>query len=176
MDIGSICSRELVCVDEAASPVAAAQLMRERHVGCLVVTSHQGAAVEVIGMLTDRDLVVRGLALGADAPANISTLVQRQIVGVREEADLMSAIDVMRDHGVRRLLVVDAREAVVGLVSFDELLGACAHEISALGQALQKGLRQEASALQRPPQQQQPPKPSRPQLRFPAMGTIGWKM
>jgi CBS domain-containing protein len=105
MAIGEICSREVVFVARSESCAQAARLMRENHVGSLVVVAKVGTPGLPIGMITDRDLAVGVMALGLDPE---KTLV---------EAVMRPRIALMRAEGVRRLPVVDAdgdlREAVL---------------------------------------------------------------
>jgi CBS domain-containing protein len=67
MNIGSICQRRLVTIERTNSLAQAATLMRERHVGALVVTTSTAEGPRVDGIVTDRDLVVGALAEGLDA-------------------------------------------------------------------------------------------------------------
>ena len=67
MAIGEICSREVVFVARSESCAQAARLMRENHVGSLVVVAKPGTPVMPVGMITDRDLAVGVMALGLDA-------------------------------------------------------------------------------------------------------------
>lgn len=168
MNIGSICRRDLVVVDSEATPVDAARLMREHHVGTVIVAGHTPQGAVLSGIVTDRDLVMDVLATGVPPESvRMKSLARAQVVSVKESDDLMAAIDVMQTAGVRRLLVVNERQDVVGIVSLDELMGACAHEVNGLARALQAGLAREAAQVRAP-------KPAAPQLRFPAMGTTDW--
>jgi CBS domain-containing protein len=171
MNIGSICTRDLVTIDIGASPREAAQLMREHHVGALVVTSYAADGLEVAGLVTDRDLVVEALALPRPLDGlTMKELASRKVLSVSEDADLMTAIDLMQEGGVRRLLVLNGAQAVMGIVSLDDLMSACAQEMGGLAQALRTGLVREVAATTRAP------KPAAPLLRFPAMGTAGWSL
>ncbi|MFO1265852.1 MAG: CBS domain-containing protein [Rubrivivax sp.] len=68
MTVASLCSREIVSVDHAEPLPLAARLMREHHVGTVVVTEERGdGGAHVVGIVTDRDLVIEGLARGAAA-------------------------------------------------------------------------------------------------------------
>ena len=67
MAIGEICSRQVVFARRDESVAAAAKLMREGHVGCLVVTDEDKGKRVPVGMLTDRDITVAVVAPGLDA-------------------------------------------------------------------------------------------------------------
>jgi len=94
----------------------AARVMRDAQVGAVLIVNDGALA----GMVTDRDLVVRGLAddLAADAP--VGPLCSGDLVGVAAEASLEQAQQLMREHAVRRLPVI-AEGQVVGIVSLGDI-------------------------------------------------------
>ena len=150
MDIGSLCKHDVVTVLASATLQDAARLMRERHVGALVVTSAAGAGAKVLGLVTDRDLVVDAMARGADASTTpVSGLVSGQTVAVPDAMGLSEAIATMRRAGVRRLLVTTPQRRLAGVVSLDDLLVACAGDLQALSETVRHGFAREAE-LKRP--------------------------
>jgi CBS domain-containing protein len=93
MTIGEICSREVVYVARSESCARAARLMRENHVGSLVVVAQPGAPVMPLGMITDRDLAVGVMALGLDPEKILVEAVMRpRIALVRESEGLGRAV------------------------------------------------------------------------------------
>ncbi len=171
MNIGSICRRPIITVDAEQSLQQAATLMREHHVGALVVieTRAEDPGPRVLGVISDRDLAIEVLARGGDgAQVRAGRLVRGRVVSVPEQSELSDAVALMQSAGVRRLLVSDAEGLLVGLVSFDDILPACVAPLAGLADALRKGLEREVAergaiaAAARPP------------LRVPAMGTAGW--
>ena len=165
-DMGSICRRRIVSVDAAATWVEAAGLMREHHVGALVVTQQTSEGPSVNGVVTDRDLVVDGMARGLDPRAcAIGELASQRIASVSEDDDLSDALAVMQDSGVRRLLVTNAEQEVVGIVSLDDLMHACAAQMEGVAKVIRSGIEREIA-------QTAAPEPI--VLRIPAMGTAGW--
>ncbi|MBK8266639.1 MAG: CBS domain-containing protein [Nannocystis sp.] len=124
MQIGDMCNREVVFVEKTESVLVAAKLMRERHVGDLVVIELRDGEQHPVGMLTDRDLVVSVLATDARDLERllIQDVLTRAVVTVREADPMNEAIRLMRVHGVRRLPVVDADDHLVGLVAFDDVV------------------------------------------------------
>ena len=93
MKVESLCQRTLVTIDAAASLADAARLMRQAHVGALVVTTEGGGQHQVVGVLTDRDLVIEGLARDGD-PGRLQagSLASRKLVVVAAEADVAEAV------------------------------------------------------------------------------------
>ena len=170
MNIGLVCKRRIVTIDHAESPLRAAELMRDHHVGALVVTAETDEGPHVTGIVTDRDLVLGGIAgrlNGSFEP--IGALASKQIVSVSEDDDMSDAVAMMRAHGVRRLLVTDAGRRLVGFVSLDDLVDTYASELEALAQVIRKGMERESSEVPIPEAR----KAILP--HFPATGTAGWQ-
>lgn len=93
-----------------------ARIMRDTQVGAVLVVN-DGA---LSGLVTDRDLVLRGLAEGIGPDAQVGPLCSGELVGVAADADLRSAEELMRQHAVRRLPVINEGQ-VVGIVSLGDL-------------------------------------------------------
>jgi len=144
MAIGEICSREVAFIARSESCAQAARLMRENHVGSLVVVAKAGAPAMPIGMITDRDLAVGVMALGLDPEKTLVEAVMRpRIALVRETEGLGRAIALMRAEGVRRLPVVDADGSLVGILAADDLIELFADELSGLAAMIGKSARLE---------------------------------
>jgi len=95
----------------------AAEKMREAGVGLLAV--YDGA--ELLGVLTDRDLVVRVVAKGLDPSAtSVSEALSPRVFHCHEDDTLRKALEQMRTHHVRRLVVFDRKNEPVGLISVDD--------------------------------------------------------
>jgi signal-transduction protein with cAMP-binding, CBS, and nucleotidyltransferase domain len=95
----------------------AAGIMDQAGVGALaVVDGHQ-----VIGMITDRDLVRRAMAKGLPLDTVVESVMSRPVVAIDAEADLHEAFAMFRANAIRRLAVV-ARDRFVGVITIDDLL------------------------------------------------------
>ena len=95
-----------------------ARTMREQDIGDVVVADGPSLA----GMATDRDLVVRAVAEGKDPEATtVGEVMTRELVTVRPEDTIQQAALLMRDRAVRRLLVCDDDQGLVGVVSIGDL-------------------------------------------------------
>lgn len=107
--------------------------MRDEHVGCVVVV-RDGRPV---GMLTDRDIVLRVVAQGLDAQAVlVSSIVTYEAMTIMRTDGFETALKTMREHGVRRVPIVDADGRVTGIVTADDLIALLGRELSALGEAI----------------------------------------
>jgi CBS domain-containing protein len=131
MNVGELCKREVVSVQRETGLVEAAQRMRERHVGSLVVVAEQFGQCIPIGMLTDRDIVVAVVAKGVDANTlTVGDVMSSGALVVREQDSLMDALGAMREKGVRRMPVVTAAGTLAGILTLDDLLEFVAQEMS----------------------------------------------
>lgn len=139
MAIGDICTRDTVFTTKDSSIGAAARLMREHHVGDLVVVEEKNGRRIPIGILTDRDLVVEILAKEADMNSlTVGDLMIEDLVTAREGDGLYETIQRMRAKGVRRVPVVDAHGSLIGIVSVDDLLDLLADELTALARLVSR--------------------------------------
>jgi CBS domain-containing protein len=95
----------------------AAKIMDEAGVGCLAVVDD----IRLVGIVTDRDLVRRGLAQDLAPTAPVEQVMSTPVVTLNADADLHSAFKRFRTHAVRRLAIVDG-DNFVGMISVDDLL------------------------------------------------------
>lgn len=145
MNVGEICSRVLVVAQSNTPVQQAAKLMRDHHIGALVVTEGGAEARRPVGIVTDRDMVVEVVAADIDyRTLTVGDVMSERPATVRETAGLFETVAQMRSGGVRRLVVVDASERLIGLVAMDDLITVLAEELSALAQAIKVEQRQEA--------------------------------
>ena len=106
-----------VTVDTGTSLMEAARAMKDRDIGSLVVTE-QG---RVTGIVTDRDITIRGVAEGADSEtARVGDVCSEELTTLSPGDSVDDAIRTMREQDVRRLPVVDGDETV-GIVSLGDL-------------------------------------------------------
>jgi CBS domain-containing protein len=135
MTISEFCVRDVVCAARTDTIATAATLMREHHVGDVVVVDDSGGRRVPVGIVTDRDIVVEVIAAGVDPRMlKVGDLLQRTVVTVREDRSYTDTIRLMTRHGVRRMPVVDAHGALVGIVSVDDMLRQFAAPLAALSE------------------------------------------
>jgi len=135
---GEVCMREVVIAQRETPILEAAELMRGQHVGCLVVVEENGQHRRVCGLLTDRDLVLGVLAQGLDArPLCTEDIMTEEPATLREEDSLIDVMRSMRRNGVRRVPVVTADKALVGLITLDDVLKILSEELGLLIGAIQ---------------------------------------
>lgn len=145
MTIRELCRHPVVAIDQAATLADAARQMRRHHVGALAVTAEDGGPRQVVGIVTDRDLAVEALARDlTPSDVRVGQVAQRQLVAVPAVADIGQALQTMQQHGVRRLLVVEADGRLAGLVSIDDMAEALALQFNALAGVLRSGITRES--------------------------------
>jgi len=133
MPIGEICSREVVCAKRDATVKTAARLMREQHVGSIVVVEEPEDKRIPTGIVTDRDIVVAVVALGLDPEViQIGDIMGTNLVSVKEDWGIAEVVELFQLKGVRRLVVTDSAGYLVGIVAADDVLSLLAEEMSAL--------------------------------------------
>jgi len=129
MSVGKACTRSVVTVRPEETVHEAAKRMAHHEVGTLVVVEGH----RPVGMLTDRDLVIRVMA---KEPPPLHGLVRDVMtpdpVCIPEHMPLAEALVRMRGHQVRRLVVVNVAKEVVGLVSLDDMLRLLGEEQQAI--------------------------------------------
>jgi CBS domain-containing protein len=134
MAIGEICTRVTVFATRDSTVAQAAKLMRQHHVGSLVVVEELNGAKRVpVGIVTDRDVVIEVMATGLDPNViTVGDIMDPELVTARESEGVLETMQIMRYKGVRRLPIVDKEGLLVGIVSIDDLLELLAEELSEL--------------------------------------------
>ncbi len=147
MPVAESCTTDVVCCRPQASALEAARLMREKHVGDVVVVSDPVNERVPLGVVTDRDLAIEVLGHGRDAAATtLASLMQTPVVVARESEDTRAVIERMHAHGVRRIPVVDARGVLRGIVTLDDLLRTLLSDMRLLLEAETRAQRHEQTA------------------------------
>jgi CBS domain-containing protein len=136
MTVGEVCNRNVVICRAFESVGTAARRMEACHVGDLVVVADRVDHREPVGIVTDRDLVIRVLARELANPyaIGIGDVCTSKLVTAREDESVADAVSKMRSFGIRRLIVVDDKGALQGIVTFDDLVEILAGELMDLAE------------------------------------------
>jgi len=133
MPISEICNREVVIVQPDSTVLEAAKLMRQHHVGDVLVVEDRNGVRIPVGIVTDRDLVVEIMAPELDQRViTVGDIILPELITVKENTGVFEAIQYMRAKGVRRLPVVADNGGLVGILTLDDLLELLAEELLAL--------------------------------------------
>ena len=118
MKVNEIMTTDFEKIDADSSLCDAAQKMKSFNIGFLPV--HEGD--KLIGLLTDRDIVIRGLAEGLDPRrTSVKDIVSSDIVYCFEDESVEDAARLMEDNQVRRLIVVGHDQKPIGIVSIGDI-------------------------------------------------------
>lgn len=133
MNAGEICNREVVIVNRDQTILDAAKLMREYHVGDVVVMEERNEEKVPVGILTDRDIVIKILAQDLDAgEVQIGDAMSFDLLTALEEDDVLETVKRMRGRGVRRIPVVNGQGGLEGIIAVDDLVDLLAEQMADL--------------------------------------------
>ncbi|MCM1129210.1 MAG: CBS domain-containing protein [Alistipes senegalensis] len=133
MQIGHICTPNVVTCPPETTILAAAKMMRQNHVGTLIVIEEINGMRVPQGIVTDRDIVVIVLAEGLDPKSiKVTDIMKTELMTALATEDVFETIERMRYKGIRRIPVVDKYGALAGIVSVDDIWKCLAREVTAL--------------------------------------------
>jgi CBS domain-containing protein len=141
MNVGQVCQRNVVTVRPLDELTTAAQLMREKHVGYLVVVdpTEGDSAMRPVGVLTDRDIVVATVARGVDPRAlRVDDVMTRAPVVAVALESIEAALLKMHKTGVRRVPVVSSQGELYGVLSIDDALTSISIELQNIAGAINR--------------------------------------
>jgi CBS domain-containing protein len=116
MQVKQIMTTDVRTVSPNDTVTKAASIMEQLNVGSVPVTDNN----RVVGIVTDRDIVLRGVAKGKDSNQKISEIMTTNIKYVSPEVDVHTAADIMAENQIRRLPVVE-NDNLVGIVAIGDL-------------------------------------------------------
>ncbi len=119
MDVGRICTKEVIAVEPGDTIARVTQLLRENHVGCVVV--HEGG--RPVGIVTDRDVAVRcGARREPIADIKVSEVMTKSPHTALMDEDVLDVLERMRQAGVRRIPVLNEAGLLAGILTLDDIL------------------------------------------------------
>jgi CBS domain-containing protein len=119
MSISKLCVRTVVTVRPEEAVDMAARRMKQYNVGTLVVLEGKTP----IGILTDRDLVIRVMASGSSPQeTQVRAVMSGNLISVSEATPLEDAMNLMRGYQIRRLVVVNEARELIGIFTLDDML------------------------------------------------------
>lgn len=145
MNVANVCSSRLVHIPSSCSLKDAAEQMRDKHVGLLLVDDAPDSG-SVIGVVTDRDIVLHGVAKGMSPyEATVAQVMTRVVETIDQNATISDAMLEMCTHGVRRLGVTSNGGALVGVLSIDDVITALGSDWALLAGILRSETERERS-------------------------------
>lgn len=118
MKAKDIMSRDIITVKESSSICEVAKIMKEKDIGFIPISNEKN----IIGVVTDRDLVCNALANNCDIKKEIKEYMTRKVISVNTEDNVSKILSTMRKNKIKRVLVTDDNKKLVGIVSFSDIL------------------------------------------------------
>jgi CBS domain-containing protein len=140
MKAGELCIRNVATATARETVVEAARRMAELRTGDLIVVENRpGDLPRPIGIITDRDLVVRVLACPERTPSTtaIAEVMPPGLVTAAVDEDVERIVARMRDHAIRRIPIIDRRGGLQGILSLDDVLRWMREQIEAVTRVLE---------------------------------------
>jgi CBS domain-containing protein len=131
MKISELALRQPVVIGCDATVADTAELMASSGVGSVIVLDGQTP----VGIVTDRDIVTRGVARSYPTDGRIDGLMSTGLIAVDVDHDLADLVHAFRDHAIRRIPIVD-HDRVIGVVSLDDIVVHVADELSTVSRVL----------------------------------------
>ena len=118
MPVKDLIQRKVVTIEPEDPVMLAAQRMKDKMVGSLVVLDGDKPA----GIITDRDIAIRVVGAGKDPTTPVREVMTRDPITIKDDASFFDLTKAFREAAVRRLIVVDKGGKLVGLISIDDIL------------------------------------------------------
>lgn len=117
MKVKELMTKKVITIDKEDSIINAAKKMKDHDIGILVIINEKR---DVLGVITDRDIVIRSIARG-----NINTTVDEVMthdsIRINKNEEIVKALETMGDYQIKRLVVVDDDLKLVGIISLSDL-------------------------------------------------------
>jgi CBS domain-containing protein len=139
MSIAKISTKQVVTIGPNASVRDAAKQMRDFHVGDVVVVDERDGKSVPVGILTDRDIVVSTTAFGLEPQmVSVGDVMSTTLVCARLTDSVWHILSIMKEHGVKRLPLVNEVGELTGIVSSDDVIGLLGAELTEIGKIQEK--------------------------------------
>ncbi len=149
MSIGEFCTRKVVVAEKDTGIVELAQLMRKNHVGNVVVIEKHVDRVLPLGIITDRDIVVKAIAEEVDLESlSAADIMSTTLITAKQKDGLWDTLQLMQSQGIRRLPVVSDEGFLEGILTVDDLIELLADELVILSKITGRGQRFEEENLE----------------------------
>ncbi len=151
MNAGELCNRTVITATPDTSILEAARLMRDNHVGSLIVIKDNEGHAEPAGIVTDRDIVIELIAKAVPVDnVTVGDIMSFALLKVTEDETVFDTAQRMRARGVRRVPVVTKTGELAGILALDDIMSLLGEELSMLSKLTQRETEQEAKKRPRP--------------------------
>lgn len=140
MSLKTLMTEDVTYLPSTASVLDAAKFMTSMNVGSVIVADDESPT----GLITDRDVVAKVIALGKDAgKTKIKDVMVSPVVTISEDKDIIDATKLMSSHGIRRLPITDVKGKLAGVISLDDVILVLSREMENIATTLKKELEKE---------------------------------
>lgn len=130
MNVGELCIRDVVIAEKSTSIHEVAKLMREHHVGDVVIVEEKYGERVPVGIITDRDIIIELVATGVDLDiVAVGDTMSFDLLTALVDDDVFDLIKRMQIKGVRRVPIVNERGGLEGIISVDDLIDVFAEQM-----------------------------------------------
>lgn len=136
MNLSELFRNQVVTAEPQESVRSVAQKMKSGGVGAVVVVQ----AGKVVGIVTDRDLVVRAIAGTGSIDSPVADIMTPEVVTIWDDQGVFNATQYIRGRKIRRIPIVDRQEKLVGMLSADDLFALLARETLNVAEGLEPAL------------------------------------
>jgi len=144
MKTGELCNREVITASRDTSIEEAARLMRDHHVGSLVVVESRDGRTEPVGIITDRDIVIEVIAENvALDEVVVGDVMSFALLKVTEDESILETTQRMRARGVRRAPVIAKDGSLAGIIAIDDILQLLSEELLTVSRLMSREAEQE---------------------------------
>ena len=144
MKTGELCNREVITASLDTSIEEAARLMRDHHVGSLVVVESRDGRTEPVGIITDRDIVIEVIAENvALDEVIVGDVMSFALLKVTEDESILETTQRMRARGVRRAPVIAKDGSLAGIIAIDDILQLLSEELLTVSRLMSREAEQE---------------------------------
>ena len=151
MNAGELCNREVITATRDMSILEASRLMREHHVGSLIIVEEVSGHARPTGILTDRDIVIEVIAKDVSPTGvTVGDVMTYTLLKVTEGENIFDVAQRMRCRGVRRVPVISNNGDLAGIIALDDLLGLLSQELSLLATITTREAEQEVTKRTQP--------------------------
>ncbi|MFA5602787.1 MAG: CBS domain-containing protein [Bacilli bacterium] len=106
------------------SMLEVANTMKENDIGLIPIVEDN----KVIGVITDRDIVIRALVNNADIKTEAKKYITKDVISVKSKDKIDKVFNLMQEHQIKRILVIDKKE-LVGVISLSDLINRCDEDL-----------------------------------------------
>ncbi|MGD2137590.1 MAG: CBS domain-containing protein [Gammaproteobacteria bacterium] len=144
MNTGELCNRDVITARRDSTLSDAARLMRDHHVGSLIVVDETAGSVKPVGILTDRDIVIEVIAKDIGiGDVSVGDIMSYALLKVCETDSVFETAQRMRARGVRRVPVTSGSGELTGVLALDDILELLSEELSLLARLTSREAEQE---------------------------------